>query len=83
MTCIKRVHSSPLGALQAIIRKGLSHLLMEPVLIDAQSIRRLDLSPLRIWSEQPLNELLEQARSFRAIPLQRLHLLVVISVPVR
>ena len=60
MTCIKRIHSSPLRALEAIIRKGLSHLLMDPVLIDAESIRRLDLSPLRICTDQPLNELLEQ-----------------------
>ena len=33
---------------------------MDPVLIDAESIRRLDLSPLQIWSDQPLKDLLEQ-----------------------
>jgi hypothetical protein len=33
---------------------------MDPVLIDAESIRRLDLSPLRIWSDQPLKDLLKQ-----------------------
>ena len=32
---------------------------MDPVLINADSIRRLDLSPLQPWSEQSLAELLE------------------------
>jgi len=32
---------------------------MDPVLINADSIRRLDLSPLQTWSEQSLAELLD------------------------
>ena len=33
---------------------------MDPVLIDALAIRALDLRPLRIWSDQPLDALLSQ-----------------------
>ncbi|MFL2497161.1 MAG: CRR6 family NdhI maturation factor [Parasynechococcus sp.] len=33
---------------------------MEPVLINADAIRRLDLTPLQPWSSQPLPSLLEQ-----------------------
>ena len=33
---------------------------MEPVQINAAMIRRLDLSPLEVWSSRPLAELLEQ-----------------------
>ena len=34
---------------------------MEPVQINAAMIRRLDLSPLQVWSSRPLAELLELA----------------------
>ena len=33
---------------------------MDPVLIDAPAIRALDLQPLEIWSDQPLDALLSQ-----------------------
>ena len=32
---------------------------MDPVLIDAASIRNLDLTPLRAWARQPLEDLLD------------------------
>ena len=32
---------------------------MEPVQINAEAIRRLDLTPLQPWSSQPLPSLLE------------------------
>ena len=56
----KQAHCSSKSRLHAIIRKGLSHQPMNPVLIDAESIRRLNLSPLDSWTEQPLAQLLNQ-----------------------
>ena len=55
---LKRSHSSSGCGLHAIIRKGLSHQPMDPVLITAAAIRHLDLTPLDGVSQQPLAQLM-------------------------
>ena len=55
----KPSHCSSETRPRAIIRKGLSHQSMDPVLINAAAIRQLDLSPLTACTERPLSELLE------------------------
>ena len=51
---IKRLHCSLWVGQEAIIRKGLSHQPMDPVLINSDVIKTLDLSPLSPWIEAPL-----------------------------